>query len=170
MKLVLLGLALMSFAAQATSIEQVFGPLGRHDTKACFGKDYTQAHLKKFPKQTVKTIRVLLSVDKTYDSNSLEILVTQKKAPGKNLRQGLDCVQYDGKVHCHVDCDGGSVKIDEFRNDKMLLVNEGLLLKGGCGEEEDESIYLENEKGGDDVFALAKLPLSQCKNVPFPMN
>lgn len=159
--------ALLSLSASATTLTEIFGPL--QGKPACFGKTYSEAHLKSHPKQTVKNVLVKLSTNLFgSEGHYIEVLVNQKKAPKKNLRQSMNCIESDGKVFCGVDCDGGSVDIQALEEGMLTIKNNGLIVKGGCGEEEDETVFLENKRGGDDFFVLNELPLAACKSVPFP--
>lgn len=163
---------LLSTVASATSLEEIFGPIRYAGGAACFGKTYSAAHLaaRAHRSQTVKEIKVKLSLSKFEGMTSplMEIMVKQKNAPAKMLRQAMVCFENAGRVSCAVDCDGGAVEILALEEGQLTIKNHGVILKGGCGEEEDETVFLQNTRGGDDMFVLNELPLASCKSVPFP--
>lgn len=172
-KICLLFTLLISVGANATTLNEIFGPVAYAGGALCFGKSYSASHLasRAHRSQTVKDIKVKLSIDNTFGtSNMIEIMVKQKNAPAKKLRQAMTCMESEGKVHCAVDCDGGSVEIAALEEGQLTIVNNGFILKGGCGEEEDETVYLRNLRGGDDVFVLNEAPMSTCSDVSFPRN
>lgn len=171
MKALTLGfVTLLSLSASATTLKEIFGPL--QGKPACFGKTYSEGHLKRHPKQTVKNILVKLRIEPQGKTPLFEVLVNQKNAPKKNLRQSMVCFENDGKVACAVDCDGGSVSIEGLEEGMLTVKSNGFTLVGGCGEEvpEAETVYLHNKAGGDDYFVLNELPLVACAKVPFPAN
>ncbi len=172
MKAQTLAIALiLSTSASAASIREVFGSLPAEG--ACYTRSYSAAHLARHPNQTVKKITIKLTRTSPWTANEgefMQVLVNQKKAPRKNLRQAMSCFESSGEVICPVDCDGGAMYVTALKDDKLTVANNNLTLKGGCGEEEDETIYLETIVGGDDSFVLNKAPIADCAKVPFPTN
>lgn len=120
---------------------------------ACFTRTYSDTHLKDHKLQTVKTMDVKLSRNDNDNLNLIEVKVL--RTDGKRYKTALAC---DEKGFCFIDCDGGSAKITKAGQGLQLL-NNGFIMQGGCGEEE-ETIYLESKPGGDDVFFLNS---TQCK-------
>lgn len=168
MKIIYLSL-LFSMAAQAVTLDGVFGSLPEGGT--CFTRSYSSAHLARHPKQTVKNITIKLSRTSPWTANDgefMQVLVNQKKAPQKNLRQAMSCFESDGEVVCAVDCDGGAMYVTALKDGKLTVSNQNLTLKGGCGEDEDETIYLQTIAGGDDSFVLSEAPMAACAKVDFP--
>jgi hypothetical protein len=160
---------ILSTSAYATSIAEVFGSLPSEG--ACYTRSYSAAHLARHPKQTVKNITVKLTRTSPWTSNEgefMQVLVNQKTAPRKNLRQAMSCFESSGEVICPVDCDGGAMYVNALKDGKLTIANNNLTLKGGCGEDEDETIYLETIVGGDDSFVLDEAPMSACAKVDFP--
>jgi hypothetical protein len=170
MKAQTLAIALiLSTSAYATSLVEVFGSLPAEG--ACYTRTYSAAHLARHPKQTVKNITVKLTRTSPWTSNEgefMQVLVNQKTAPRKNLRQAMSCFESSGEVICPVDCDGGAMYVNALKDGKLTIANNNLTLKGGCGEDEDETIYLETIVGGDDSFVLDEAPMSACAKVDFP--
>jgi len=170
MKTQTLAIALiLSTSASATTIREVFGSLPAEG--ACYTRSYSASHLARHPNQTVKNIAIKLTRTSPWTANEgefMQVLVNQKKAPRKNLRQAMSCFESSGEVICPVDCDGGAMYVTALKDDKLTVTNNNLTLKGGCGEEEDETIYLETIVGGDDSFVLNKAPMSACAKVDFP--
>ncbi len=158
-KILLLTLSLLSVAAQATSVNEVFGP-----ESACYTRSYSAAHLKSHPKQTVKNMRVNLFMNHETPNIKVEVVQTS----GRKLTQWMACFDSNGKVICPVECDGGSMEIEGIEEGTLGLKNKGLIMSGGCGEDGEEiSVYLKSLKGGDDYFNLNSAPMASCKGMKF---
>jgi hypothetical protein len=170
MKAQTLAIALiLSTSAYATSLAEVFGSLPSEG--ACYTRSYSAAHLARNPLQTVKDITVKLTRTSpwtTSEGEFMQVLVHQKKSPRKALRQAMSCFESGGEIICAVDCDGGSMVVNALKDGKLTITNNNLTLKGGCGEDEDETIFLETKTGGDDTFVLNVAPMSTCAKVDFP--
>lgn len=130
---------------------------------ACFGREYSAEQLRSRPLQTVRLLRAKLSRQDGSDAAFLEIEAVLKGA--KNLhklwRQFLICAD-DGV--CAVECDGGSVRLAGSADGGLSFHNQRFVLEGGCdGDgEEKETVFLDNKRGGDDLFRLARLPQEYC--------
>ena len=160
---------LLCFSAHAMTVQEVFGTLPEGGT--CFTRSYSAAHLARNPLQTVKDITIKLTRTSPWTSNEgefMQVLVHQKKSPRKALRQAMSCFESGGEVICAVDCDGGSMVVNALKDGKLTITNNNLTLKSGCGEDEDETIFLETKTGGDDTFVLTEAPMSACAKVGFP--
>ncbi len=149
--------------------------------EACFGRVYDSKHLSQHPKQRVTSFHLAreFSPDPTteYEPTSAEDLREQDGQDGRvnvsvyvRLRDragvfsnSLSCAQYDGKVRCGIDCDGGSFNL-KASGPALLLENEGFVVVGGCGgteEEQDNSVYV--QPGQDDkTFRLDSKSMSAC--------
>ena len=173
-------ISISGFAAKASE-------LGVTETQpACYGREYSTQHIVNTPKQTVKKMRIKVE-QSPYDieNGSLFLLIeaeviTEKSewedAEGKTTfnmiskpyKTSMACGQLDPeKLECAIDCDGGSAKITwnlKTVGNEVLFHNNGFVLYGGCGEEDiDNSIWLDNVRGGDDVFKLYKLRSEFCQ-------
>jgi hypothetical protein len=178
--------ALVAALSGPAVAQQRSSPLASHlplKTEACFGKTYDAEHLRQNPKQRVTRFHLFrdFTVDKAAESPPLsagEFLdrdgegghvglmayVGFRDKPGV-FTNWLGCQKSsDGKgAHCGVECDGGGFKLGA--RDKALLVeNEGFVVTGGCGANEDDQERRDFVKPGeaDRRFVLDPLPLAQC--------
>jgi hypothetical protein len=129
----------------------------------CYGREYSEVAMKSRPKQTVQKIQAKLEKDTEYKQNILHIEITLKGAKNrfKNYRAMLFCDQND---ECFVECDGGSAKLSRLVDGRLQLKNNGFVIEGGCGgEDEEDGVMLPAEPGGDDIFRLSKLPSAFCQ-------
>lgn len=166
--------------------QQRSSPLPSHlplKAEACFGKTYDAEHLRQNPKQRVTRLHLFrdLAVDKTAEdpplsaAESLErdgegghvglmAYVGFRDRPGE-FTNWLGCRKSsDGTgAHCGVECDGGGFKISA-RSAALLVENEGFVVTGGCGANEDDQERRDFVKPGeaDRQFVLDPLPLAQC--------
>lgn len=129
----------------------------------CFGREYASSHLEKRPAQTVRKIQAKLVRDRTApgfpnDYVELELSLKGEENFFRVHRTYLACDLRSGL--CTMDCDGGRVEA-WGEGQKLLLRNEGLLLEGGCGEENPR--WLRPSPGGDDSFLLSRLPAEFCQ-------
>ena len=157
-------------------------PLGK---EACYGRVYDAAHLKKHPKQRVTAFHLFR--DFTPDPNTetplenhqalidsdgeggirITAYVRFRDRPGLFFN-GMACASASegGKVRCGIECDGGGffVKGD---GKSLLLENQGFVVIGGCGANEDEAEQADFVKPGadDKVFRLDPLPVAQCRTL-----
>ncbi len=167
MKLIaLLALVATSLTANAApKIGEVFAGV-THAQPKCYGREYSRAELAKHPKQTVEMIKAKLlkySADPSMESRGMKIEVRLKGQEGLNFHAEFSCHEYDGKLMCGIDCDGGSVDIAQFDPKTMTLKNNGFVVAGGCGEDE-QTKFLKALKGGDDLFKLTALPQAFCSD------
>lgn len=175
----ILALSLLTFASQAFALDMTRAFDGVTDASSkCYVRDYSDRHLRANPRQTVKQIKIKLSQYK-YDEQqpSQPILSIQVKRKGeKNVwNNSVSCQDWkseDGSptVFCAVECDGGSVEMTGFNSKGMLLLkNNGILLYGGCGADENgnevEPIFLTSKPGGDDKFVIPNAGVNECADV-----
>lgn len=154
-------------------------PLG---VEACFGRVYDARHLKEHPKQRVTGFHVFR--DFTPDPNSEIEQETREqmiKDDGTNGyvnvtafvrfrdRKGvfshmLSCRRMEGgKVFCGIECDGGSFNLRPSGS-SLLVDNNGFVVVGGCGGNEEEQAHPEFVAPGadDKTFRLDRQPVAQC--------
>ncbi len=164
--LVLLSLSTQNIFADPTPMANTMPFVGiTTDQPVCYGREYSPAHLKAKPKQTVKKIQAKLEIIPEYNQNvlNLEVTLRGEKNQYTNYRSIFSCFLDDGgKYRCGIDCDGGSVKISmSSKNELVISVENGFILSGGCGSEEKD-VFLQAVLGGDDKFVMTKLPAQFC--------
>ena len=188
MGIVAVVLALQPAAASAQgsiTAGEKSSPLASHlplQKEACFGRVYDGKHLATHPRQRVTSL--LLFRDFTPDTNAeyppddRQALLGPDGEDGRvNLsayvrlrdRKGVysnsfSCNKSDkGDVICGIDCDGGSFRL-KAAGAGLDLVNEGFVVVGGCGgNEEDQANSVFVRPGSDDrTFRLAPQPLNVC--------
>lgn len=181
----LIALALLAIAVPAAAQEKST-PLPEHfplGVEACFGRNYDAAHLKATPRQRVTAFYLHRSFepDKALEEppQSREDRVS---ADGENGmvnvtgyfrlrdRKGVftnyfSCTkESEGNgVRCGIDCDGGSFKL-RASGKSLLAENEGFVVVGGCGADEEESAKPVFIKPGTDdkTFRIDPQPPAQC--------
>jgi hypothetical protein len=162
----------------STSFAAVSVPPATVDQPVCYGREYSSAHMEKSDKQTVKRMDIQFYREKDFPNTLLmRLKVDVKKESGyRDIGDGkksyyittrpysntLVCDTYDGKFGCYIECDGGSVGFEGGFGTTTKLVNKGVTVEGGCGEEGD-TIWLDAVKGGDDYFTLQALPKEFCQ-------
>lgn len=143
----------------------------------CYGREYSTSHMEQNPKQKVKRIEAKFVQQPDQGGVLMNLRVDLKKEEGYYENEGkkeyyvytkpygntLFCYQGDDKKYvCAIDCDGGSVGFNGHFGKTLQLINNGVTVEGGCGEETD-TVFLSPEKGGDDVFNLHELPKEFCQ-------
>lgn len=140
----------------------------KKDQPLCYEREYSSEHMAKNSKQTVKSMKIKIHRGtEEYDGDQLYLSVeADVKAKGKkdykHYRTGMACTEENGRLRCSIDCDGGSATLRpsvESPESWMRFENKGFVMYGGCGEEVDENdtVWIEPTKGGDDLFMLKKM-------------
>ncbi|XGC81876.1 hypothetical protein ACES2L_05190 [Bdellovibrio bacteriovorus] len=149
----------------------------------CYGREYSEKHMSSRPKQTVKMMKLKFYITGEPPYTSLALAVDAKikrpvkPDPSENSEETTEFVYKDyttlmfcektgsGKLRCGVECDGGTADIRWSTSNPSkgaTLKNNGFVMHGGCGEE-DDPIYLTPTPKGDDVFNLVPLPKEFCQ-------
>lgn len=171
MKYWILSLTLLASlpAVAATNMAEIFSDVDL-DSPVCFIREYSRAHLRSKPSQTVERIKIKLKLMKYPEADEatslLAIQVKRKNETGV-WTNNIACFddEENKTVRCSVECDGGSVEVlSRTASGKMILQNNGVILHGGCGEEE-KTMFLESVPGGDDVFHLQRADARFCADV-----
>jgi hypothetical protein len=158
-------------------------PIFTADRDACFGRTYDRAYLASHPRQKVTGIHILRSLAERKEAenwrpNAREESISQFRQDGGTTvsafvtfrdRRGTfhnslicDKEGRDG-IHCAVECDGGSFRLQRQTANTVLLNNSGFVLLGGCGEEVEEGKRVFFSPGADDkLFRLENKPLAAC--------
>jgi hypothetical protein len=178
--------AFIAALSSAAVAQERSSPMPSHlplKTEACFGRIYDADHLRQNPKQRVTRFHLFrdFTVDKTAESPPLSAgefrerdgeagsvgltaYIGFRDKPGV-FTNWLGCGKSsDGKgVHCGVECDGGGFRIGA-RDTALVVENEGFVVTGGCGANEDDQERRDFVKPGeaDRRFVLNPLPLAQC--------
>ena len=130
----------------------------------CFGREFSADQLRARPLQTVSLLRAKLSKQAESDGAYLEVEAVLKGAKNKHKlwRQFFVCAD-DGV--CAVECDGGSVRLTGSNDGGLTLHNNRFVLEGGCDGDDKETVFLDNKRGGDDLFRLHRLPHEYCARI-----
>lgn len=159
----LVALLVGSLTLSATANANLFEGVSEKTPK-CFASTYSDAHLAKKSKQTVKAIHAtLLSFqlegEDTYYFLDIHAKLTHKKYKNKTFNATMSC---SANGDCWIECDGGSGRISK-KNGSLIFRNKGITLQGGCGGDLENEIYhfLKPVKNGDDLFSLK--PAATCK-------
>jgi hypothetical protein len=183
---VLAGLLCVGAAHVARGQEEKSTPLPSHlplGVEACFGRVYDAQHLKSHPRQRVTSFHIfrdftpdpnwemeqntreeMIAVDgdNGYVNVTAFIRFRDRKSVFSNM---LSCRRADGgKVFCGIDCDGGSFNLRPSGASSLLVENNGFVVVGGCGGNEEEQDRPEFVAPGadDKTFRLDKQPIAQC--------
>lgn len=143
----------------------------------CYGREYSTNHMKDHPKQTVKKMRIKFSRSRDEVGILMDVQAGILQTP-LDPQSDFDIVKpYENTMYCAsssptslecgIDCDGGHATVQwdvKTVNDELILKNEGFVLYGGCGDEQEgDMIWLAPQLGGDDVFKLKALPAEYCQ-------
>lgn len=137
---------------------------------ACFNRVYDPAHLAQHPRQSVRTMHLLVKVNQQPDGTSYGVRMgVMFRKSGAHFESAGDCSSIHdstgdkGVAHCGVDCDGGSIDV-AIKDAKSVLVS----IPTGAriwrpGSDGDEPGNGRQRFGADDkVFRLDKVALTQC--------
>lgn len=173
MKISVLPFIFLSFSVFAGPLKEV-----TVDQPICYGREYSESHMQKHPLQTVKQMRLKFYKDEYSSENSalLDIQAQIKRTitdsegnsyeTYKPYSSGMGCSENGNRLECSIDCDGGSAKVAwnvSRTKDEIIFRNQGFVMVGGCGDEENDTIWLDPKRGGDDVFRLYALPKEFCQ-------
>lgn len=145
----------------------------------CYAATYSKDHMKKHPLQTVKSMKFKFSKDEysSEDSTILNITADVKvqlmSAENEKpvfvyapYQQSMSCQTSGDTLFCGVECDGGSGVVSwtaKGSGDQITFKNNGFVMYGGCGELVPKEVYIENKKGGDDIFNLERQSDKTCQ-------
>lgn len=146
------------------------------NSRACFRRQYDEAHLKDHAKQKVTEMEFRLAYyihvpddafpkgQRNYYFELLAKLRGQKQA--KPLTASGECTVADGgqQIFCGVECDGGGVTVKHAGDGRILVDLQSigrLRMTLDCGEDEENSVEL--TPGADDKrFLLSRLLDAEC--------
>jgi hypothetical protein len=141
--------------------------------KTCYARNYDAAHLRAHPRQRITAMNFLLTV-KAYDPKPADksapedlyyytfAMSVVRRGDKRLLHTAGDCMSGE-EISCVVDCDGGSVALDNMPPAGSLIVrlnNEnGITMFHDC----DEGKGIVVKAGADDkVFHLDKAAAAAC--------
>lgn len=155
---------LFALSSPALSLEAVFNKV-QDESALCYGREYSAKHLSENPTQKLQKIRAKFIKLKFDDGGvaplmNLEVTLKGEAHQYKQYKAQFWC---SNSGVCSIDCDGGSAEISLNANGDLIVKNQGFSLQGECGEGEDNFVFLEAIKGGDDIFSLSPLPQSYCE-------
>jgi hypothetical protein len=177
-------LSLILGGAALAQEEKRISPMPSHlplGVEACFGRVYDADHLKRHPQQRVTSFHLFR--DFTPDALAEEVFQTRQEMLESDGDHGvwvhalvrvrdrkgvfsntLLCRRDEGNVRCGVECDGGSFVLRPENAGGLMLQNNGFVVVGGCGDDEDKPIFLKPEPD-DRSFRLDKQPIEQCTSL-----
>ena len=155
-------------AAESVAFVQKFlgRPLAAGVNYACFARVYDAQHLAAHPRQNVRDMELLATIDaKDPTYYSLQLGLHFRK--GKQFRTtGADCRAVDDEnattVECSADCEGGSVDIKLKDDGSVWLTfpDDGSLWSPN---EPGDPVVKQTGLGADDrLFRLDRAPGAQC--------
>lgn len=121
-------------------------PASAQLTEGCYVREYSDAHLASHPTQHIKTLKIIVQTEGAIDSDGEHVSVwalmaNQGQAQrlgigGQALHQSSFCGDYDGKLGCAVECDGGFLTIREASIDMLEFETSYFSLDrdGDCGQ------------------------------------
>ncbi|HUI95942.1 MAG TPA: hypothetical protein VLX44_09340 [Xanthobacteraceae bacterium] len=158
-----------------------------HKTFACFVRRYDARHLAQHSRQKVGAMKLLVTVERLPDDEELHygfrLGVKFRKQPDAFETSG-DCghpvAEVAGqslRIHCAVDCDGGSIETSLADGDKSVMVklDEIRLFpavdparRGNDADDADPDHdgHVMFEAGADDhVFRLDRADITECQSL-----
>ncbi len=148
---------------------------GKAKSYACFTRHYNAAHLARHPKQTVKSMTLLVAAELLPEDKKLNysfgLRFTFRDRKG-NFDSAGDCGHLApaennaAQLHlgCGVDCDGGGLAAELVNNDKQLRVSIDSIAIWDSRKAGDEDARDGFSGGADDrVFLLERTGMDACK-------
>ncbi len=124
----LFALLILAFAGSAFAQE----------TQVCFERVYSAAHMKKNPKQLVKSILVTLSQEE-HLYNSVMVQTSKPIKGTTGFSSGGACSISRGGLACGFDADGGNFVLTDNGKTALLKISSALMLYRDNIDSEDES-------------------------------
>jgi len=160
--------------AKATAFDKrVFGgPVGKKAT-ACFVRRYDAIHLDRHPKQTVSSMKLLVTAEnhpKEPTSYAYKVGVQFRNKPG-DFDGGSACshmIEEGGKteisVSCDVECGGGGLDIAMAKDDKSAIVRLEVIEVYDRKHPKRDAVTLQG--GTDDkTFRLDRVDNAECADL-----
>ena len=190
---VLAALALMAVAGSGSAVradeaidsgqyaKRLFGNgvAAKGKSFACFTRRYDAAHLARHPKQTVKSMVLLVSAELLPEDKQLNYEF-QFKVSFRNRKgvfsSGGSCGHPTAfedsvdKLHlgCGVDCDGGGVSLEMANSDHSVILRlDSVAIWNDSKPEDDERDSMQGG-AGDRAFRLDRVELNACKSLMVP--
>lgn len=157
--------------AKASAIQTLDALFPKGET-VCFARTYDAAHLKRHPKQTVTSVRLMRGFQQVRSDHEREadlvyseLIVTYRASGARRFLGGASCrAQEDGTIMCSADsCDGGSFPLKREDADTIAIGGQAqshFTVSGGCGGGEDRSL---TEGEDDRFFRLKRAPMTACR-------
>jgi hypothetical protein len=160
-----------------------------HKTFACFVRRYDANHLAQHPRQKLGAMKLLVTVERLPDDEELHYgfrlgvrLRKQASALETSGECGHPAAEVAGqslRIHCAVDCDGGSIEAALTDGDKSVLVKLDEIrlfpavdpAKAGNDAaaqdaDPDHDGHVMFEAGADDhVFRLDRADITECRSL-----
>ena len=134
----------------------------------CYTRDYSDAHLAKYPKQVVDRMSLLV-----YEDGNNNVLADMyvtfanqghvKGTPyaGQTLYQFLLCFDVDGRSGCTVECDGGNFFVTKITDSSMTFKTHFMMI-GDSADTCGGPVDLAEEPGVGVSYRLNRVDPGQC--------
>lgn len=149
------------------------GALAEGPYVGCYARDYSAAHLEKYPAQVVQGV-VMRVYEDELGNRLVDMDVTFARQghvagtpfAGQTLNQFLLCFDSRGRAGCAVECDGGSFSVVKDTAEAMTFETEFLLV--GDNEECGGAVDMAEVPGQAVRYRLNKVAAAQCDGLGQP--
>lgn len=140
------------------------------DSNSCYGRHYSETHMRKHPQQQVVDIRLnhfpgdqqFLGLGGDYHSypeTPVLSLMLSVQLRSQNLGYAqVYCTQDGDRLHCGLECDAGHFYVVDRNPDSIIVKPGSDLYFSDCGEAE----RVLHREPDDKVFLLHRLPDAAC--------
>ena len=155
-------MASAALAVTSVAAEELSSFVAAQDgARACWSRQYSAEHLAAHPDQLVTAMAFTMQFGQDFHLFQLDADLRG----GQTGRATGTCSEYEGKISCGVDCDGGGVLLSHGADGKVLLdlTDYGYIrMTDSCGEDEADGFSLEAGKD-DREFLLSPATGKACK-------
>jgi hypothetical protein len=163
--------------ADATAFAQRLFAVKAVDKKtyACFVRRYDADHLKHHPLQKVSAMKILMTVEKSEEANSLHYgfrLGVSLRNQSDAFSSGGDCsdakaLPEGGRmmIGCSVDCDGGGLYVTLASGDKSVVVDLDQIRIWDVNKADEDAAQSLSAGADDKSFRLDRTNLEECASL-----
>lgn len=159
-------LAALLLAAGLAPAPAVAIELPAPDSTICYGRAYSDSHLRANPAQVARRLVLALHHFAEYDQLAFSLEVVLAGDEGHIWWSGGGCHAEGERFLCAVDCDGGAFHLTAGKAGDLLLQNDaqGFVLQANCGDElpEEPAITHVAADAANATYRLVRLPEDFC--------